>query len=117
MKKYFIQASLAAVLVSGVAVQSCKSKKSNDTTTTTTTTPAPVETPVDTAPVTINDDATIKSSVDGIIKQYPNVTADVQNGKVTLRGTVDSRDDMQKILMAVNEAKIQSFENQITVKK
>jgi osmotically-inducible protein OsmY len=116
MKKFFVQASLAAVLLLGVGVQSCKNKKSTDTTTTTTTT-TPMETPVDTAPVTVNDDATIRSSVDAVIKQYPNVTADVQNGKVTLRGTVNSRDEMQKIVMAVNEAKISNFENQITVKK
>lgn len=115
MKKYFVQVSLAAILVSGVGIQSCKSKKNTDTTTTTTA-PVTIDTPV-TAPVVVNDDAAIRTSVDAVIKPYPNVTADVQNGKVILRGTVNSRDDMQKIVMGVNEAQIKDFDNQITVKK
>lgn len=116
MKKYLIQVSLAAVLLSSIGMQSCKNK-SKDTGTTTTTAPATIDSPVNTAPVVVNDDAAIRSSVDAAIKPYPNVTADVQNGKVILRGTVNSRDDMQKIMMAVNEAQIKDFDNQITVKK
>ncbi|MFN2457320.1 MAG: BON domain-containing protein [Chitinophagaceae bacterium] len=107
MKKYLVQLSLITLLISGISVQSCKNKKDASTETTTTTT----------APVVVNDDATLRSSIDPIIKQYPNVSADVQNGKVTLRGTVNSRDDMQKIVQAVNEAQIKNFENQITVKQ
>jgi hypothetical protein len=114
MKKRFLSASLAALLVLGIGMQSCKDKTKDSTTT---TAPAPIDSPVTTAPVVVNDDATIKSSVDSVIKPYPNVTADVQNGKVILRGTVDSRDDMQKIVMGVNEAQIKNFDNQITVKK
>lgn len=116
MKKYVVQVSLAVVLIAGVGVQSCKNK-AKDTTTTTTTAPVSIDTPAASAPVVVNDDAAIKSSVDAVIKPYPNVTADVQNGKVILRGTVDSRDDMQKIVMGVNEAQIKEFDNQITVKK
>ena len=117
MKKHFVQLSLAAVLLSGAGVQSCKSKSKDTTTTTTTTAPMNIDTPVTAAPVVVNDDAAIKSSVDAVIKPYPNVTADVQSGKVTLRGMVNSRDDMQKIMMGVNEAQIRDFDNQITVKK
>jgi osmotically-inducible protein OsmY len=69
------------------------------------------------APVTVDADATIRSSAQGIISKYPGVTADVQNGKVVLRGTVKSRDEMQKVVMAMNEANIRGFDNQITVKK
>lgn len=115
MKKYFVHAILTAILFLAVGMQSCKNK-SKDTTTTTTTTSTTVDSPV-TAPVVVNNDATIKSSVDAVIKPYPSVTADVQNGKVTLRGTVNNRDEMQKIVMGVNEAQIKNFENQITVKK
>lgn len=115
MKKYFVQASLAAALLLGVGLPSCKNK-SKDTTTTTTTT-APIDSPAVSAPVIVDNDAAIKTSVDAVIKPYPNVTADVQSGKVTLRGTVDTRDDMQKIVMSVNEAQIRNFDNQITVKK
>lgn len=106
------------VLVAGIGLPSCKGKsKDTTTTTTTTTTPAPIDSPAVTTPVVVNNDAAIKTSVDAVLKPYPNVTADVQNGKVILRGTVDTRDDMQKIMMGVNEAQIRDFENQITVKK
>lgn len=113
MKKVFLQSSLALLLL-GVGMESCKSKTKD---TTTTATPVTIDTPATAAPVVVNNDATIRSSVDAVIKSYPNVTADVQNGKVTLRGTVNNRDEMQKIVMGVNEAQIRNFDNQITVKK
>ena len=72
-----------------------------------------VDTP---APVVINDDATIKSSVDPIVAKYPGVTADVQNGTVTLRGSIKSRDDLQKLMMALQESNIKNVNNQLTVK-
>ena len=106
MKKALIQFSLAIFLLSGLTVQSCKNKTKEKETTTTTT-----------APVQVDNDAQIRSSIDPIIRQYPNVTADVQNGKVTLRGTVNSRDEMQKVVQAVNEAQIKNFDNEITVRQ
>jgi osmotically-inducible protein OsmY len=69
------------------------------------------------APVTVDADATIRSSAQSITQRFPGVSADVQNGKVTLRGTVKSKDEMQKVVMAFNEANIRGFDNQITVKK
>jgi uncharacterized protein YajQ (UPF0234 family) len=108
MKKALIQFSLVVFLLSGLTVQSCKNKNKNKETETTTTT---------TAPVQVDNDAQIRSSIDPIIRQYPNVTADVQNGKVTLRGTVKSRDEMQRIVQAVNEAQIKNFDNEITVRQ
>ena len=72
-----------------------------------------VDTP---APVVINDDATITSSVNPILAKYPGVTADVQNGTVTLRGTIKSRDDLQKLMMALQESNIKNVNNQLTVK-
>ncbi len=107
MKKVLIQFSLAVFLLSGLSVQSCKNKNKEKETNTTTTT----------APVQIDNDAQIRSSIDPVIRQYPNVTADVQNGKVTLRGTVNSRDEMQRIVQAVNEAQIKNFDNEITVRQ
>ncbi len=43
-------------------------------------------------------------------------TADVQNGTVTLRGTIKSRDDLQKLMMALQESNIKNVNNQLTVK-
>jgi osmotically-inducible protein OsmY len=67
------------------------------------------------APVVINDDATIKTSVSPIVANYPGVTADVQNGTVTLRGSI-KRDDLQKLMMSLQESNIKNVNNQLTVK-
>ncbi len=67
------------------------------------------------APVVINDDATIKTSVNPIVAKYPGVTADVQNGTVTLRGSIKSS-DLQKLMMALQESNIKNVNNQLTVK-
>lgn len=62
---------------------SCKSKKDNAATeTTTTTTPS-------TAPVVINDDDELEKGVDAVIKDFPGVDADVDDGVITLTGTID----------------------------
>jgi len=71
-----------------------------------------VDTP---APVVINDDATIRTSVAPIVAKYPGVTADVQNGTVTLRGSIKS-DDLQKLMMAMQESNVKNVNNQLTVK-
>ena len=71
-----------------------------------------VDTP---APVVINDDATIRTSVNPIVAKYQGVTADVQNGTVTLRGNI-KRDDLQKLMMALQESNIKNVNNQLTVK-
>ncbi len=63
----------------------------------------------------VNDDATIRSSVNSIVAAYPGVTADVQNGSVTLRGNIQ-RANLQKLMMAINEANIKNVNNQLTVK-
>lgn len=66
-------------------------------------------------PVAINDDAAIRSSISTVVQKYPGVTADVQNGAVTLRGNI-KRDNLQKLMMAVNEANIKNVNNQLTIK-
>lgn len=71
-----------------------------------------VDTP---APVVINDDATIRTSINPIVANYQGVTADVQNGTVTLRGNI-KRDDLQKLMMALQESNIKNVNNQLTVK-
>lgn len=71
-----------------------------------------VDTP---APVVINDDASIRTSVAPIVAKYPGVTADVQNGTVTLRGSIKS-DDLQKLMMGLQESNVKNVNNQLTVK-
>jgi hyperosmotically inducible periplasmic protein len=67
------------------------------------------------APVVIADDATLKNAVDEIIDDYDNVEADVQNGEVTLRGSIE-RDKLQKLMMDLNSANAKKINNQLTVK-
>ncbi len=67
------------------------------------------------APVVVADDATLKNSVDAAIKPYNNVSADVANGEVTLRGTIQ-RDDLQNLMMNINALNPKKVNNQLTVK-
>ncbi|MDQ3279353.1 MAG: hypothetical protein M3Q06_13575, partial [Bacteroidota bacterium] len=65
---------------------SCKSKKDNantDTTTITTTTPAT------TAPVEISGDDELRRGVTDATKDFPGVDATVQDGVITLNGTIE----------------------------
>ena len=68
-----------------------------------------------TAPVVVADDATLKNSVSDVVKKYKDVTADVQNGEVTLRGSI-KRDDLQKLMMDLNALQPKKVNNQLTVK-
>ena len=63
----------------------------------------------------ISDDATLKNAVDEIIDDYDDVDADVQNGEVTLRGSIE-RDKLQKLMMDLNAANAKKINNQLTIK-
>jgi len=68
-----------------------------------------------TAPVVIADDGVLKNSVGDVVKNYKDVSADVQNGEVTLRGTI-KRDDLQKLMMDLNALNPKKVNNQLTIK-
>ena len=113
MKKYLIQLGLATLLFTGFTVQSCKSKKNNtDTTTTTGTT---VDTTTHTAPVTVSTDDDLRRGLTDATKDYPGVTATVDNGVVTLTGTIE-RDRLPKLMQAVHALNPQKVNNNLTVK-
>lgn len=84
---------------------SCKNKKA-DTTQQDKTTNTAVE---------INPDATLRTSVDNVLKAYDGVSADVKDGVVTLRGNI-KQDDLQTLIMKVQELKPKKVENQLTIK-
>lgn len=81
MKKYLLVFGLAILMAGSY---SCKSKKDNAGTETTTTTTTP-----STAPVVINDDDELEKGVDAVTKDFPGVDADVDDGVITLTGTID----------------------------
>lgn len=85
---------------------SCKNKKAETSTQQDTSTNTSVE---------INPDATLRTSVDNVLRSYDGVSADVKDGVVTLRGNI-KQDDLQSLIMKVQELKPKKVENQLTIK-
>ena len=85
MKKYFWILGLSALLAGSY---SCKGGKkdenTSDQTTTTTTT-----TPTTTAPVEVSGDEELKKGVADATKDYPDVNATVEDGVITLTGSIE----------------------------
>lgn len=84
---------------------SCKNKKA-ETTTQEDKTQDKVE---------ISSDATLRSSVNDVVKAYNGVEAEVKDGVVTLRGNI-RQDDLQPLIMKVQELKPKKVENQLVIK-
>jgi hyperosmotically inducible periplasmic protein len=66
------------------------------------------------APVVIEDDATLRNSVTNVVNKYPGVTAVVNGGVVTLNGTI-SRDNLQKLMPELHALNPKNIDNQLTV--
>jgi len=81
MKKYLLFLGFFALTAGSY---SCKSKKDNAGTETTTTT----TTPTTTAPVEISGDEELRKGVADATKDFPGVDATVQDGVITLNGTI-----------------------------
>ncbi len=65
--------------------------------------------------VEISSDATLRSSVNDVVKAYDGVQADVKDGVVTLRGNI-RQDELQTLIMKVQELKPKKVENQLVIK-
>ncbi len=68
-----------------------------------------------TAPVVIADDATLDDAVEKVTDKYKDVDADVENGEITLRGSIQ-RDQLQQLMMDLNALKPKKINNQLTLK-
>lgn len=66
------------------------------------------------APVVIEDDATLRNSVANVVRNYAGVTADVNGGVVTLRGRI-TRDNLQKLMPELHALNPKNIDNQLTV--
>ena len=66
------------------------------------------------APVVITADDPLRTSVDATVKTYPGVSATVNDGVVTLTGSI-KRDDLQKLMVALNTLKPKKIENKLTI--
>lgn len=110
MKQLFFKGLLIALLcVPAVEFMSCKSKTKDQTTTT------PSKDTVTTAPVVISPDDTLRDDVKDATKDFPGVTATVNNGEVTLSGTI-TRPDQARLIMAVSAIHPKRINNNLTIK-
>ena len=82
MKKHLIVYGLLVLLGGSY---SCKGKKDNKGTETTTTTTEPTTT----APVVVNEDEELRRGVKDATKDFPDVNATVENGVITLNGSIE----------------------------
>ncbi len=96
---------IALLLSTGISVTSCKNKTKDatDETTTAPTTTAPAP-----APVEISGDDALRSGVTDATKDYPGVTATVNNGEITLTGSLQRSKlpDLMQRLNALSPKKI-----------
>ncbi len=67
------------------------------------------------APVEINSDQILVTSVAAATKAYSGVTASVENGVVTLTGDV-KRSQLPGLMQAIQELKPKKVENKLTIK-
>jgi osmotically-inducible protein OsmY len=68
------------------------------------------------AEVQVADDGQLRTTVDQVVNKYEGVQADVSNGIVTLRGTVQDREQLQQLMQEVNSLHPQRISNQLVIK-
>lgn len=66
-------------------------------------------------PVTISPDDSLSNNLKDATKDFPGVTATVNNGEVTLTGTI-SRDKLPKLMQNVNGLHPKKVNNNLTIK-
>ena len=62
-----------------------------------------------------NTDYTLRTQVQNIVTKYAGVQADVANGVVVLRGSID-RSQLQPLMTALNSLQASKIDNQLAVK-
>jgi hypothetical protein len=67
-----------------------------------------------TAPVEISPDEALRTSLKDATKDYPTVTATVNNGEVTLTGTLE-RAKLQKLMQSIQSLNPKKVINQLTL--
>lgn len=67
------------------------------------------------APVVINADSVLTTSVNEVVKTYSGVSVAVKDGVVTLTGNI-KRDQLPNLIKSVQELKPKKVENKLTIK-
>ncbi|HYH14891.1 MAG TPA: hypothetical protein VD794_06720 [Flavisolibacter sp.] len=119
MKRLIVSFSLAFTLLAGFTLQSCGNKKKNsgtttNTTTTTTTTEPTNNTSGSSTPVTVSGDEELRRGVTDATKDFPGVTATVNNGEITLTGNIQ-RDRLPTLMQSLNTLQPKRINNNLTI--
>ena len=110
MKRTIIYLALLVSFAGSTALPSCKNKKADTTTNTTT-----VDT-TSTAPVVIANDDELTKGVNDATKDFPGVTASVNNGEVTLTGKI-KRDRLPTLMQSINSLHPKKVNNNLPVEQ
>ena len=100
-----------ALIICAIQGTSCKnkSKDTNTNTNTDTTVNNTTTTPVEIAP-----DDQLTNGVKDATKDFPGVTATVNNGEVTLTGTI-KRDRLSTLMQSIQQLHPKKVNNQLTI--
>jgi hypothetical protein len=118
MKKTFLAACFPAFAMFALTLVSCKGKPSQ-TTSTDTVTAAPADNTTTKTPdttVVISADDSLKKMLPDATKDFPGVTASVDQGVITLTGNIN-RDRLPKLMMALNALHPKKINNNLTINK
>jgi uncharacterized alpha/beta hydrolase family protein len=118
MKKNFFAGYFLALGMLALIIGSCKGK-SSQTNTNDTATIAPADNTTTKMPdttVVISADDSLKRMLPDATIDFPGVTASVDQGVVTLTGTI-SRDRLPKLMMAINALHPKKINNNLTINK
>lgn len=66
-------------------------------------------------PVEVNNDTALSKGVMDAIKDFPTVTATVNDGEITLTGSI-KRSDLQTLMQSLNSLSPKKINNQLTIK-
>jgi hypothetical protein len=118
MKKKIFAGYFLAFGMLALIIGSCKGKPSQ-TTTTDTVAIAPADNTTTKMPdttVVISADDSLKRMIPDATKDFPGVTASVDQGIITLTGTIN-RDRLPKLMMAINALHPKKINNNLTINK
>ena len=116
MIRTFFRLSMAVLLLgtAGPLLTSCKDKKKTETVETAPTV-APVPSAPVPAPVEISADDSLKTNVVDATKDFPGVTATVNNGEITLTGNIE-RSRLATLIQSLQSLRPKKINNELTIK-
>jgi predicted methyltransferase len=120
MKKKILPSCFAYLIICMLTLQiiSCKGRSSETTTTDTATITAPADNTAKKAPdtaIVISADDSLRSQLVDATKDFPGVTASVDQGIVTLTGNI-TRKNLPQLMKSVNALHPKKVNNNLSIK-